>query len=55
VDELKLMTQLADYYCALPALSKSIDLPLSEGDINVNNDANFVDLIWIASPREIIS
>jgi hypothetical protein len=37
VMELKRMTQLADYYCALPALSRSIHLPLFRGDIAVRH------------------
>jgi hypothetical protein len=35
VDSLWRMTQLADYYCALPALSNTINLPFFRGDINV--------------------
>ena len=38
VAELKCMTQLADYYCALPTLSRSIQLPLFRGDIDVEDD-----------------
>jgi hypothetical protein len=34
-DDLRRMTQLADYYCALPALSNTISLPFFRGDIQV--------------------
>jgi hypothetical protein len=47
VAELKLMTQLADYYCALPALSNAISLPLFRGDIEVQY--NCEKLIEIAA------
>jgi hypothetical protein len=47
MDELKCMTQLAGYYCALPAFSRSITLPLFRGDINICE--NCTGLIEIAA------
>jgi hypothetical protein len=47
LNELKSMTQLADYYCALPTLSRSINLPLFRGDINIK-ELSF-ELIEIAA------
>ncbi|KAF8849437.1 hypothetical protein BDZ45DRAFT_604403 [Acephala macrosclerotiorum] len=34
-DQFLAMIKLADYYCALPALSKSLDGPLARGEIRV--------------------
>jgi hypothetical protein len=45
--ELKRMTQLADYYCALPALSNTVNLPLLRKDLIVR--VNCISLISIAT------
>jgi len=51
VPELKRMTRIADYYCALPVLSRSISLPLSRGDFSIEckSSLSSIELIEIAT------
>jgi len=41
-DQLRLMTKLADYYFALPALSKSLMRPLMASNINIASEAFYL-------------